>query len=304
MTKGEKKYLISSAIVFGVGLVIMILGIICGGIGQYVNAARDIGSGALEFASTTMGFEGFDDLADTFDPYANLDFDIESVPVKGFEVKELDTFKADEVDNVYVIIAMGDVNILASKDDCFGVDGEGKGIRYFMKDRSLYITADAFDGDIYYPNGIDTQYLCLSAIAGDIEVVADITAENVKIHAAAGNIEMDKMAAKSGEIILGAGNLEIDNVQLGNVSVKSIMGNITLKGAVDERLEVAGVGNVELMLQGEKSDYNYALEATVGNVTIGDSSWSGAGLVKRIDNDSNRDIVINTTTGNIEVSYY
>lgn len=53
-------------------------------------------------------------------------------------------------------------------------------------------------------------------------------------------------------------------------------GSITASGTIERELDVdCGIGNVDVTLDGVESLYNYELQCGIGEITVGDSSYSG-----------------------------
>lgn len=301
MTNGEKKFLLTSGIIFAVGIIVFVIGLICGGAKQSMDVAVTGGNKLLRYLGSVSGYENAGDMIVDFDPYSNLGFDLKDIPVEGVAIMDKDRYNMDEVDNIYILLKAGDIEVLKSSNDCVGVMAEGSALRFFSRDNSVYITADAIDGAVYIPTNKEYKNITVTTMAGDIEITPELTAETVDVTAIAGDVEITAINAKKGQILLGAGDLEVKNMHVEDYTVSVLMGNSSVFADVDKQLQIYGIGNIELTLSGNKQDYNYEIAAKKGNVQIGDEAWSGAD--KSIDMGVDKNIIISVGAGNIDVSF-
>lgn len=304
MEKGEKKYLITTGTIFAVGVLFFIIGIVFGGAKQCLGYIKTGGEKLLDNIGNFAGYENMEELVGTFNPYANLDFNLDDIPVEGVNIHDMDRFSVDDADSIFILTNAGDINIVKSNSNFFGLDAEGVKLRYFEKDDVIYVTSDATDATIYIPSEKEFDYFCVSTLAGDIDLSAPIKANKIDINAASGDIQVNKIISNDGQLVIGAGNLSVNEMDVESYVVTSIIGNIDIKCNVEKDLTVRGIGNIELNLAGEEKDYNYELNAKAGNVVLGSSEWSGAKLDKKIDNDSEKNIILESSTGNVEIQFY
>ena len=55
--------------------------------------------------------------------------------------------------------------------------------------------------------------------------------------------------------------------------------------------------------EGTKSDYNYNLECGVGEIILGDETYSGLGGEKRVQNGGNKLIEAECSVGRIQIAF-
>lgn len=124
-----------------------------------------------------------------------------------------------------------------------------------------------------------------------IYVPDDLVFENIKINAGVGKIQIENMNTKKLSLMLGAGETTIDKLMVTDkCKIESGAGKVSiLSGNINQfDLEVgigdfeatalvtgnskinAGIGNLELTLQGSKKDYQIQAEKGVGTIKIGD----------------------------------
>lgn len=110
--------------------------------------------------------------------------------------------------------------------------------------------------------------------------------QNMKINIGAGELISEKLAANIIDINLGAGNLQISKLETNEINIDNGVGNVELSGAINTNAYIkCGIGNVKLDLKGNEKDYNYNLNAGIGEITLNDQNFAGLGN-KVIDNSS------------------
>lgn len=301
MKKNEKRILIIDGCLFLAGILMLIIGFLCGSLSETLDFVSDLGNGAMALGGNLVGIDNVNEFTDKFDPYSNLDFDINEIPTESFSIKDMKKYTADEVEGINILVKFGDVDVKASLDEYFGVEADGKGIRYFLRDNELYFTADEASGKIYLPEEMAVNNINIIVTAGDVDLRTDLIAEDIKIYAGAGNVNTKSIKAKNLDIIMGAGNLSLKDCYGDNMKIASVLGNIEIDGDVNEVLEVSGIGNIEIELDGNKDDYNYDLFAKLGTIKVDDNEWTGSNLVKEISNNAKVNVILKTQAGNIEI---
>ena len=63
------------------------------------------------------------------------------------------------------------------------------------------------------------------------------------------------------------------------------------------------MGAMELNLAGSEEDFNYTIEAAMGNVSVGGVDYSGIGQDRTIKNSADKNMNIECAMGNIEVDF-
>ena len=132
----------------------------------------------------------------------------------------------------------------------------------------------------------------------------DTLLDNVSMNISAGDIQIDYLNAKKLDLNLGVGNLEIDNLYVtkeakinggaGNISIKSGvisnldlnlgMGKTELTAEIDGSNKIdAGVGNLELNLKGDESEYKFDVEKGLGTIRINNNKINEEGIFGKGD---------------------
>ncbi|MBE5851824.1 MAG: DUF4097 domain-containing protein [Lachnospiraceae bacterium] len=158
-----------------------------------------------------------------------------------------------------------------------------------------------------------------------LEVPKGFAFDNVKMQVGAAQVDIGMLRAKNFELELGAGAACIDNIACDNMNIHIAagevfledahvenayvdvgMGNLEYEGIVSKDLDVnCGMGNVFFEIKDrEEIQNNYKVECGAGNVTVGDSSYSGLATVRNITNENaSADYVLKCGMGNIEIAF-
>lgn len=142
--------------------------------------------------------------------------------------------------------------------------------------------------------------------AGDIYVDTPLTAEEINITVKAGECEVsEKLTAyKSFQADVGAGDMELEQVEASRVELTAGVGQISTEEVLADDIYMnCGVGSIEIEAAGTEQDYSYEVKCGVGEVEIGDNSFSGLGNKRKIKNTGSRNIEIDCGVGDVEVYF-
>lgn len=108
------------------------------------------------------------------------------------------------------------------------------------------------------------------------------------------------------EIDAGVGEVSMDGIiSCRNADVECGVGSCELQLDVRGKLELeCGVGEVNLLLAGEKTDYNYHLECGIGSIQINGDIYSELGGKQKLDHGADRDIYVDCGIGAVTVLFY
>jgi DUF4097 and DUF4098 domain-containing protein YvlB len=97
----------------------------------------------------------------------------------------------------------------------------------------------------------------------------------------------------------------MNNITAERLTVKTGVGVAEFSGAVrgDIKAETS-IGSIGLLVSGQKEDYNYIINCSVGSITVGGDTYSGLDAEKTIYNKANKDMELECSIGNIEVRFY
>ena len=131
-----------------------------------------------------------------------------------------------------------------------------------------------------------------------------LNADEASLEAGAGRIVANSPRIKTLDISIGAGSIELTDMEIGRLEAEVGMGEFLADGSLDKSANVnCSMGNVEMIIDGSEEDFNYYLDGAMGNISVGDASFSGFSQEKKIDNKAHKDMEIECSMGNISISF-
>ena len=118
---------------------------------------------------------------------------------------------------------------------------------------------------ILIPEGMQFEEIDLEIGASDANI-RDLKAEEIDIVVGAGVANISNVNANVLNLEVGAGQANIQNLQVRTLDLET------------------GVGKVNVEIFGAESDYNYNVECGIGEVKVGNHSYSGLGAEQNITN--------------------
>ncbi|MGN0341410.1 MAG: DUF4097 family beta strand repeat-containing protein [Roseburia sp.] len=298
MKKAIKILLIIAAVCAGVGILLIGVGAATGAtIGEFNRETQE--NDLLRKMHVSIGFWDTDDWEES-----------------GSEISC--EYDSKEVENLHITLNAGELELLKSDSDKIIVEmtGRASGDDVVLKDATLSVedhtnhTGIRTDGvriRVYLPENMKLQNLNLTVHAGKATCKVDeITAENVVIEVDAGELtaEGSICANKGTAVTVGAGEADIAYLSTGNLELDCGIGETDI--TLDSRGDVivsCGVGEVNLKLYGTEDSYNYDLNCGVGEMRIGNSSYSGLGSSKSISNGAEKKLEAECGVGELTVQF-
>ncbi len=148
------------------------------------------------------------------------------------------------------------------------------------------INMEQASGDVFVDVPLTADEININVNAGECDVVEEITAlENFKAEIGAGKISLEQISAK--EIVLKAnvGEINTEELYADNISID------------------CGVGAIEAVAGGKEQDYNYDIKCNIGDVEIGDNSYSGFSSRRKVNNEGSKVMKVDCGVGSVEVSF-
>lgn len=318
MKRFMKGCAITALILLILGFVMALVAGTAEGAGRINEVVESVTDGKLHFSAGIE--EGFSVLLDTHewfdseihyditdnmmfdDDYEILKGDVEKYAV-GSGVKKLDVeaggcafyFKQSEDSNFYV----------EAKET-------GK-FQCFIKNDTLYVktTRTIKDWDnydecriiLYIPADYRFEQVDVELGAGLLEM-ADVVADKMEMEVGAGQIITEYLEADKCDITVGMGEIIIEDMQVTKMDAEVGMGHLQMDGNIlgDLNAECA-MGSMELDVAGSEEDFNYTIEAAMGNVSIGGADYSGLAQDKTVNNSADKNMTLECAMGNIEVDF-
>ncbi len=201
-----------------------------------------------------------------------------------------------------------------SEDDNFYIEATGVNkLQCYVKSDILYVKAshtlkdwedyDEFEIILYIPKEYRFEQVEVELGAGLLEV-EEIASNKMNLQVGAGQITVDYLVTEDCEIEVGMGEIVVDDMQITKMNAEVGMGHLMMGGTIlgDVNAECS-MGSMELELTGKEADFNYTLETAMGNVTIGDTDYSGLAQEKTVENSANKNMAIECAMGNLEVHF-
>lgn len=107
------------------------------------------------------------------------------------------------------------------------------------------------------------------------------------------------------EIDAGVGEVSTDGmVSCRKADVECGVGSCMLQLNVRDKLDLnCGVGEIDLILAGQKKDYNYKMECGIGSIQIDGDTFSELGGKQKIDHGTDREIDVECGIGSVSILF-
>ncbi len=156
------------------------------------------------------------------------------------------------------------------------------------------------DITIYLPSDFVAEEVKIEAGAGNIDV-EELTTKKLDINAGAGNISGRNITASQVDLDGGVGDIDLEEVDLSNANIDCGVGNINLQGILLGKNKIeCGVGEVDLTLKGSVEDYNIKIDKGLGNISIDGEKYSE---IKWNNASTDNSLDIDGGVGNIEIEF-
>lgn len=218
-------------------------------------------------------------------------------------------FDLSDVDNIDIQIGAADLKFNDSTDESIGVTLDGMNTsQVYVEDDTLFICSkgSTMKGkvEIAIPKSAKFSNINIEAGAAEMKNIA-WECNRITMDLGAGDAKITSLnVTDSATFDIGAGNLEIQNAVIADMDADLGMGNLEFNGLVSGDLTVdCGMGNAEFSFTDSADNHNFDLEASLGNIELGQKRDSGLGNHIVIDNDADSDYEIECGMGNIEINF-
>lgn len=112
------------------------------------------------------------------------------------------------------------------------------------------------------------------------------------------------LVLREAELDIGAGALKVTDFRSNelNISCGAAAVHMVNIEANDVDIE-CGAGQIEYIVKGQENDYNYDVEIGAGEVSIGEDSFSGLAVDKKINNNADKNMSIECGAGQVAVTF-
>ena len=106
------------------------------------------------------------------------------------------------------------------------------------------------------------------------------------------------------EIDVGVGELDAAGLYCRELSIDCGVGSVSVSGRVEDECSIdCGVGEVSLNLENAQEDFDYQITCGIGDVVLGENSYSGISKRREIDNGTGRDMEIDCGMGSVMLTF-
>lgn len=308
MKKGWKIFWIVCISVLGAGIVLCIAGTIMGATLSEVRSAYGTEEyyrhGVLWYHNNWKDYE--EDYEEDYDDYDHYDmedhedyYDGEShVSASGQEVHNFQGIREIDLELSYMQVVVkegsGDSVIVDTSD-----------VNEKLKDRLIL---EQEDGELKIEDQTTHNLWKKISIkdAGTmvIQVPKDRALEDVSLEVGAGQLSIESINAGCLDLNVSAGRAVVKQFEVKDLNVDCGAGEAKLSGTVTRNSEIeCGVGRIELALTDGQNDYDYELDCGIGQLKVGNDSYTGLSNKRHIDNGTGKKMEIDCGIGEIEVSF-
>lgn len=143
----------------------------------------------------------------------------------------------------------------------------------------------------------------ISIGAGSLNIT-DIDAGQFQIESGAGSIKGSGIHADNVLLRTGAGSLDLHDCSFDDTVIETGAGRVLFDGDLTSKTEIStGAGSVELTLCGSEDDYRVDFTRGIGSVRIGRASYNAIGSGTAGNMDADRRLDITTGLGSVRIRF-
>lgn len=177
----------------------------------------------------------------------------------------------------------------------------------------LYLPKDIYLDyiEVYFGAG-NLNSIELKAHEADVEVGAGVCAfdgltvtDCVEITVGAGQVSIAKMDANEADIEAGVGQVYVENARVGgSADIVVGVGEVEFCGVIHGNLDAeCDLGNITMRMEDREEDHNYEIDCSLGNVRVGNTTYTSLGEEKSIYHNSGSTYEIECSLGNVNLSF-
>jgi len=178
------------------------------------------------------------------------------------------------------------------------VDDDAKKIWNNLK--NAYVT-------IQIPKDKTFEKITIETGAGTLKLNTNLNADNIRVDIGAGELVSEDYQINAEEelnIYVGAGSVDLEDVKAKQLKVESGVGEAHMNRVLADNIRIdCGMGDIKLGCIGVLEDFDYKIDYGIGSVSVGDSTYSGLGGSKVIQNKSDKKIEIECGVGSVDVDF-
>jgi len=215
--------------------------------------------------------------------------------------------ESNDITALYIDIAF--TNLTIKTGDILIAETDNNNIKYIQEDNRLKIEEknkkwfsnyEEKELILYLPQDIEFEKIKINTGAGKIEIET-LKTEKLTFEVGAGETKIQNLiASKECEIEGGAGKLTIEEGIINDLDLDIGVGEVNLTSTLTGKNEInAGVGNLNIDLQGEKDSYKIQVDKGLGSIKINGKEISNG----EIFGDGENYIEVDGGIGNIDIDF-
>lgn len=222
--------------------------------------------------------------------------EMKSVELEQGEVKRLDI----EVAYTNLIIKTGESLKVETNNNKIECKKSNTHIQIKEKNYNWFSGNNEGNIIVYIPQNLEFDEVKIDAGAGKI-TIESLNTKKLKFELGAGETEINNLnVTRNCEIDGGAGNINILSGGINNLDLDMGIGEVNLTAMLEGRNDInAGIGNLNIMLQGNKDEYEIKTKKGLGSVEIDGREMED----NQVFGDGENYIEIDGGMGNIKVDF-
>lgn len=106
------------------------------------------------------------------------------------------------------------------------------------------------------------------------------------------------------ELNVGAGDVQIENLDTKNLEIECGVGSIDLSGIIRGNADLdCGVGEIRMSLAQKEQDFDYNIDCGVGEISVGSMDFDGLGAERKVNNGASQKINVDCGVGSINITF-
>lgn len=128
--------------------------------------------------------------------------------------------------------------------------------------------------------------------------------DEVELELGAGRVQMERIYARTLNLTMGAGEAYVSDFKVNEADFDCGAGKIEAYGAVEQEIEIdCGIGSIDLSLDGAKEDYNYEVSCGTGKIAVGGESYTGVNEKEYHSHHAKKEMSLDCGIGAINVQF-
>lgn len=132
----------------------------------------------------------------------------------------------------------------------------------------------------------------------------NIQMPEINIRVGDGKINLNGIQTKELDLELERGEINAFDFEAEELSVSCGLSVANVKGVVQKNVDLdCGAGVINFETKGTQTDYNYEIEAGIGEIHLGEQKFSGIAVEKTINNHAKKEMEIDCGAGKVNIEF-